>query len=257
MLRLAVLGDPVEHSLSPVMQRAALEAVGLEGTYDAIRVDAAGMGRMAARVQHGVMTGANITMPHKRLAARLSDDLTEEARRADAVNTWVRDEATIVGHNTDIGGMRDAATLAGLPGTAPVLVLGAGGAAAAALLAFEARDLFVSARRGPAAAALVERLGVDAEVVGWGSGVDGSLVVNCTPLGSSGESLPGAVLTLAAGLFETVYASGPTPAQTAMIDLGRPVATGLDLLVAQGARSFTLWTGIEAPVQAMRAAVEA
>jgi shikimate dehydrogenase len=256
-VRLVVLGDPVAHSLSPTIHQAALDAVGIPGTYQARRVDAAGMEAAVRNLRHGVLDGANVTMPHKALAAGLADRLEPTARRAGAVNTLVRVDRSIVGHNTDVGGVRTVWGWAGLSAAAPVLVLGAGGASAAALLALEGRRLHIAARRAEAAASLVGDLGVDAQVTSWGSGVAGAVVVNGTPLGMAGETLPARVLDGAGGLLEMAYGSGPTPAATTMAAAGLPVASGPEMLLAQGALSFELWTGRKAPVESMRRAMEA
>ncbi|HSG79828.1 MAG TPA: hypothetical protein VLD62_09630 [Acidimicrobiia bacterium] len=255
MLRLVVLGDPVAHSLSPAIHTAALAACGLEGRYRARRVDAAGVRAAVDEIRDGTLDGANVTMPHKATAAAAADRLDDQARRADSVNTLVREDGRVVGHTTDVGGIRDAWSRAGLSDEAPVLLLGGGGAAAAALLALEGRDLVIATRRPGAGAALVERLEVTAEEAAWGAGVLGAVVVNATPIGMHGERLPDEVLDRAGGLFEMAYGPHPTPAVARARREGMPVAEGLDMLVAQAARSFTLWTGIEAPIEAMREAV--
>lgn len=256
-MRLVVLGDPVAHSLSPTIHQAALDAVGIPGTFEASRVDAAGMEAAVENLRRGDLDGANVTMPHKALAAGLADRLEPIAQRAGAVNTLVRVDRSIVGHNTDVAGVRTVWDWAGLPAAAPVLVLGAGGASAAALLALEGHRLHIAARRAEAAAALVGRLGVEAEVTSWGSAVAGAVVVNGTPLGMAGEALPDGVLDGASGLLEMAYGSGTTPGATTMAAAGLPVANGPEMLLAQGAVSFELWTGRKAPVDSMRRAMEA
>jgi shikimate dehydrogenase len=256
-VRLVVLGDPVAHSLSPTIQQAALDAVGIPGSYDARKVDAAGTEAAVGELRRGDLDGANVTMPHKALAAHLADRLEPTARRAGAVNTLVRVDQVIVGHNTDVEGVRTVWGWAGLPTTAPVLVLGAGGASAAALLALEGRRLSVAARRTEAAQDLVSGLGVAAEVVPWGTVVAGAVVVNGTPLGMAGEALPARLIGDAAGLLEMAYGSGSTPAAAMVAAAGAPVASGPDMLLAQGAASFELWTGRKAPVDAMRRAMDA
>ena len=253
-MRLVVLGDPVAHSLSPAMHAAAFTSVGLRGTYTARRVDAAEMAVAVAEIRHGDLDGANVTMPHKQLAAQLADRRSASAERAAAVNTLVRVGGAVVGHNTDVAGIRYAATIAGLP-DGPVLILGAGGAAAAALLAFEGRILHVSARRADAAHAAVQRSGVAAEVVPWGEGVPGALLVNATSIGMNGELLPIASLTSHAGLLDMPYAGGDTPAVTAMERAGLPVAKGPDMLLGQAIAAFRLWTGREPDAVAMRRAM--
>lgn len=256
-MRLAVLGSPVAHSLSPVIHTAAIEACGIDGVYEAIDCDAVAFAGVLASMRHGHLDGCNVTMPHKRLAHELVDSRSRPADRAGAVNTVVRLGERLVGHNTDIVGISQATRWAGLPEDAPVLVLGAGGAAAAALLAHEGREISVSARRDSAARDLVERVGVDAVVVAFGEPVKDAVVVNATPIGMYGESLPTRLLEAASGLFEMPYASGTTPATTTMHESGRPVATGEDMLLAQALESFRLWTGCAAPVDVVRRAVRA
>ena len=252
-LRLVVVGDPVDHSLSPVMHTAALASVGLEGTYEKLAVDAAGLGEVASEMRSGRWDGVNITMPHKRLAAELSDRLAALAYRAQSVNTWVPRHGAIEGHSTDIVGVRRV--FERLP-DGPIVVLGTGGAAAATVVAMEGRPMTVVARRPQAAVAMVERCGAAARVVGWDGPVPAGVVVNCTPVGMAGEALEDRLLHSATGYFEMVYASGPTPAERAARERGIPVTGGLELLAAQAEVSFELWTGQAPPAGVMYRSVD-
>ena len=250
-MNLTIFGDPVEHSLSPVIMGAALRYVGMEGSYGRRRVDEAGMRAGAGEIRDGRLDGANVTMPHKRLAAGLCDRLTPQAERCGVANTlWLRD-GMLHGHTTDPDGVAFAWEDARLPDGAPALVLGAGGAAAAALLALEGRELWVSARRPQAAAALTEGPAAGTRTLPWGRPVPGAVAVNATPLGLEGESLPEAVLEEAAGLFEMNYGHGPTPAMLRMRAAGRPVATGEMMLVGQAVAGFRIWTGKTVPARVM------
>ena len=256
-MRLVLLGDPVGHSRSPAIHQAALAALGLEGTYQARRVDEAGVYRACAEIRGGMLHGANVTMPHKRTAAAAADRLAPEPARCGAVNTLVGAGGEVVGHNTDVGGLLLAAEWAGIPSGAPVLLLGAGGAAAAALIALEGRRLAIAARRPGAGGNLARALGIPAIEVAWGSAVAGTVVVNATPLGMQGEPLPAGLVEEAAGLIDMPYGASATPAVALGRRRGLPVADGLDLLVAQAALSFSIWTGREAPVEVMRRAASA
>ena len=253
-LRLAVLGNPVAHSLSPVIHRAALEHAGIDGTYVHRRVDDEGMALVAAEIREGKLDGANVTMPHKSLAARLADRLSPVAERCGGANTLWRDGDCLRAHTTDPDGVRFAWEHAGLPDETPVLVLGAGGAAAAALVALEGRRCRISARREEAARDLVARLDSDASVHAWGEPLPGAVVVNATPLGMAGENLPG-LSEEAAGLLEMTYGGGETPAAALLRARNRPVAPGELMLVGQGAASFAIWTGVEVPPTVMLAAL--
>lgn len=255
-LKLAVLGDPVAHSLSPLIQRAALDHAGIAGTYVRRQVDREGMQRAADDIRSGELDGANVTMPHKGLAAQLADDRSPEAERCGGANTLWMDDGCLRAHTTDPDGVRFAWEHAGLPDDAPVLLLGAGGAAAAALAALDGRECRVSARRPEAARALVERVNPRSPLIGWGEGLPGAVVVNATPLGMAGDNLPTGVLDGAVGLLEMAYGRGRTPAESHLRSKGYPVARGELMLVGQGVASFAIWTGVEVPPEVMLDALD-
>lgn len=254
MLRFVVLGDPVEHSLSPRIHRSALAALGLAGAYEARRVDGDGMAAAADEIRRGDLDGANITMPHKRLARRLADVVGPDAARAGSVNTWYRDGHLLVGESTDVAGMRVAWERRCLPAGGPALVLGSGGAAAAALVALAGHPLAVSARRPEAAADLAAACGVAAAPIPWGTPVPGAVVVNCTPVGMGGEELPAAVVAGMGGAFDLAYGGAETPLVASARRAGLPVADGIDHLVAQAEESFVLWTDRRPPPGVMEEA---
>lgn len=249
MLSLAVLGTPISHSRSPRIHQAALDHLGLAGTYEALDVDEPGMRTAAGWLRTGRLSGANITMPHKELAYTLCDHVEGPANRARSVNTWVGVGGHIVGHSTDIPGVVATWTRRGL-GDGPVLILGSGGAAAAALVALEGRHLLVSARRPEAGRRLIELTGSSARMTPWGQG-HRAVVVNATPIGMRGEPLPSRVLAMASGLFEMAYGPQPTPATLECLQRHLPHADGIDLLVNQAALSFELWTGVAPPLDVM------
>ena len=249
-----MLGDPVDHSRSPAIQTAALEACGIEGTYTARCVDEAGMVGAVDEVRYGRLVGANVTMPHKQLAFELADRVTEAALRSGAVNTLVRREGEVWGHNTDVEGIRVVWGSAHLPTDRPVLVLGAGGAAAGAVVAVADHAIAVSARRDQAAAELIERTRAEGAVVPWGTPLEGAVVVNATPIGMGTEPLPSELLAVASGFFDLTYGPVESPSVRYARDLGIPTADGKELLLAQAAASFEIWTGIRAPIDVMRVA---
>ncbi len=254
-MRLVLLGDPVEHSRSPAIHTAALAAAGIEGSYQARRVDRAGMVTAVDEIRYGSLDGANVTMPHKETAFALVDRVSETALRAGAVNTVTHAGGMAVGENTDVAGILRLWDDLGLAAGAPVLILGSGGAAAAALVALADHPVHISARRPDAAAGLLGRTRVAGEVIAWGSAVQGGVVVNATPIGMGGESLPDGLVERAAGLLDLPYGEQRTPAVIAALGLGLPTADGRDALVAQAGASFEMWTGVPAPIDAMRAAL--
>jgi shikimate dehydrogenase len=255
-LDLVLFGDPVEHSWSPIIQQAALAATGLNGRYRAVRVDTDGFRRGCVDLRAGRLRGANVTMPHKRLAAEQMDERSVGAERSGSVNTIVVDGSQLVGFSTDIDGIRRVWEDAALSHDAPVLVLGAGGAAAAALITLEAHELFICSRRPEAAERVANEADVDVRPVPWGTSIAGAVIVNATPLGMGGETLPPRVLEQSAGLLDMAYGPRPTPAVTTARRTGLPHVSGTELLLAQAAVSFTLWTGQPAPTAEMRSALQ-
>ena len=255
-MRLVLLGDPVAHSFSPAIHNAALVACEIEGTYEARRVDESGLRVAIDEVRYGALDGANVTMPHKAAAFIECERLSPDALRVGAVNTLLADRGRVRGHNTDIAGVREVWRSAQLSSRAPILLLGAGGAAAAAAIASSGHHLHVATRRREAGQALLDRVRIPGDVVPWGEPVPGAVVINGTPLGMHGEHLPEGLLDEAAGLFDMAYGASPTPAVRLARSSGLPVATGWDMLLAQAAVSFTLWTGREAPLDVMAAALQ-
>ncbi|MEA2009145.1 MAG: shikimate dehydrogenase, partial [Actinomycetota bacterium] len=116
------------------------------------------------------------------------------------------------------------------------------------------RTVMISGRRPEAAADLLARVRVEGTVVPWGEGIDGAVVINATPLGMKGETLPEEVLARASGFFDLTYGSAESPSVARARTLGIPVADGRDMLIAQAAAAFGIWTGVAAPVDVMRAA---
>jgi shikimate dehydrogenase len=251
-MRLALLGDPVVQSRSPAIHLAALQALGMSGSYEARRVDAAGLEKALAEIGDGTLDGVNVTMPLKGAALGAVVGASTLAVRAGAVNTVSRRDGVVYGDNTDVDGISDAWRSGEIPDDVPILVLGSGGAAAATLLALEGSELLIASRRQGAGMLLATHLGVAATEVSWGSVVDGAVVVNATPLGMNGESLPVGVVEASIGLFDMAYGDSPTPAVTRAGS--RPVVDGIDMLVAQAARSFEIWTGLPAPADVMAVA---
>ncbi|MBI5158154.1 MAG: shikimate dehydrogenase (NADP+) [Acidimicrobiia bacterium] len=250
-VRLALLGHPLGHSRSPRIHRAALAACGIAGEYEPRDVDAGGFAAACGDIAAGRLDGANVTMPYKLEAQRRCDHLDADAARAGAVNTLARGDGGLAGWNTDVVALREA--LASLPDL-PVLVLGAGGAAAAALVAAAGRRQIVVARRVEAARRLADRVGTGATTGVWGAAATEAVVVNATPLGMHGETLPGAVLEGAGGLIDLAYGPAETPAISLARSQGTPAVDGVSILVAQAAASFAIWTGLAAPREVMEAA---
>lgn len=219
-----------------------LDLAGLEGEYLRVRADDQVLEQAVADLRSGAWDGLNITMPLKGAAARLADSLSPQARLSGSVNTLVRSGGDIHGESTDCTAFNELFT-GPFSSMESILVLGSGGAAAAALAARPAQsNVYVAARSVSKAEALVERLGGD--VCSWGAAVAGALVINTTPLGMAGEPLPESVLEVAAGLIDLPYGEETTPAIRVASDRGIRYTDGREFLLRQAIASFTLWTGV-------------
>jgi shikimate dehydrogenase len=241
--RLGVLGWPVAHSRSPVMQRAALRAAGLDGwSYQLLPVPPELFGETVRALPAAGFAGANVTIPHKEAALALADSATPLARTIGAANTLTFTDDGIEADNTDAPGL--LAAIGEVPPSA--LVLGAGGSARAAVHALAGAGCEVSIlARTPSRAAGLPATVVDGPVAA-------AALVNCTPVGLDD---PDALPLDPAGyglVVDLVYRDGGTALTRAAT--GR-VVDGLEILVRQGALSFARWTGRDAPLEAMRAAV--
>jgi shikimate dehydrogenase len=268
---LALIGHPVEHSLSPRMHNAAFAADGLDFVYVCLDVDpddlpAAVKGAAALKLR-----GFNITLPHKRAMISLLDELDEGARISGAVNTVVIDGSSLRGYSTDGGGMVMACRETGIELSGRrVLLLGAGGAAAAIAVAFGGagiRELNIANRSVEHAIELRNKLrGVGMEKVGVhpldalnDAVLKTEIIVNATSLGmKEGDPLPIPVEYLDEGrvICDAVYRPGR---ETALIrearERGARVVTGERMLLYQGVLAQRLWTGREPNVKAMDAAI--
>ncbi len=235
------------------MHNAAYRALGLDWTYELLDVPPAGLPAALKGLREEDVAGANVTIPHKQSVMQHMDSLDAEAVKARAVNTIVRERDRLTGSNTDIAAIRSAIAGVGVePKGANVVVFGVGGSARAASVALEGAHLtFVS--RHP------EDADVPGRVIAWDDGSLNALVraadllVNATPLGRRDEMpIRPAALPRDGAVIDLVYVTGGTPLVRKARSLGLRTADGWEILLAQGARSFEMWTGQTAPVSAMR-----
>jgi shikimate dehydrogenase len=262
-----VIGDPVRHSLSPAIHNAGFRAVGLDWTYLAFDVPAGGGAGAVAAMRALGIDGLSVTMPQKGEVAAAVDRLSPAAEALGAVNTVVRDGSVLVGENTDGEGFLNALRLDEGVDVAGMrcLVIGAGGAARAVIRSLAqagVAEIVVAARRPEAAA--------EAAVLAPGVGRTGStdaadaadLVVNATPVGMGevvelGAALPVDATRLGPGqvVVDLIYHPLVTPLVAAARQQGAVAVNGVGMLLHQAAIAFRLWTGEDAPLEAMSAAV--
>lgn len=270
----AVIGDPVEHSLSPVLHNAAFAELGIDWVYVAFRVQRGHAGAAVAAMRAMDLAGLSVTMPHKSEVVQAVDRLGPVAAELGVANTvsWSRHttDAELVGESTDGAGFVDSLADEGFdPAGCSCVVLGAGGAARAVTLALagaSARSVTVVGRRAEAARECAFLAGPVGRPIA-GSDRDGlrdsitvaDLVVNATPAGMADH--PGLPFDLDARwlgpghlVSDLVYAPAVTPLLSEARDRGASASNGLGMLIHQAARQLELWTGRPAPLEAMSAA---
>lgn len=254
-----LLGNPVAHSMSPQVHTAAFAASDIDAVYLAFAVTDAAAAVDALDVLGAA--GANVTVPHKRVVWEHVTRRTDEADLIGAANTLFRDGPHWVADNTDaIGVQRVLTDDVGLDPADGVVVYGAGGAARAVAVALGrlGARVRVEARRA-APAAQVQELAATCGAQELPGGSPVRLVVNATPLGLHGETVPEHLLELTAhqAVLDLVYGPQPTPLVADARRRGLDAWDGLGMLVAQAAVAFERWTGRPAPLEAMRAAADA
>jgi shikimate dehydrogenase len=255
-----LLGHPVAHSLSPRFQNAALERAGIDARYEALDVTPSELPAVLRQlIADG--TAGNVTIPHKAAVFTACARRTPIADQVGAVNAFWIEDGQLIGDNTDVGGFAHAvATLRG-PVPSRIAMLGAGGAAAAVLAAASAwpgARASIWARTPAHAHALAARF---ADVATASHTLDDALagaelVVNATPIGLDGTSLPMDVARLPRGadVIDLVYRPGETAWVRAARARGHRAADGLTMLVEQGALAFERWFGFPPDRAAMWAA---
>jgi shikimate dehydrogenase len=264
----AVIGWPVEHTKSPQMLNAAFAAAGVDAVLVPVAADPDHLGEAIASLRTFGVIGASITVPHKLAVIPLCDELSSAAKTIGAVNCLQFVDDRIVGHNTDADGFLDGLGAWGfdLRGKR-VVILGAGGAARAVAYAVRGGRAIEVVARDPKKVTWAAAWPWDAEHLRE-TFARADLVVDTTSVGLAGspqaladevawvESLPLSSLRPGTRVATLVYHRVPRLLERAA-SLGYSTRDGRDMLIHQGARAFTLWTGVDAPIDVMRAALEA
>lgn len=258
-----LLGYPATYSVSPALHNAAYRAMGVDAVYVVFPTKAEDLTTAVSSVRALHMLGVSVTIPHKEAVVALCDELSEQARALQAVNTIVNDSGVLRGHNTDGEGfVRSLVDVSFDVAGSQVAVIGAGGAARAVVDAL--------ARHGAKEIAIVNRsanraadTATIADVARTGDATDiaeADLVVNATPLGMVGEHegvspVDASVFRSNQVVVDLIY----KPAKTAFLEdaerAGATTLNGLGMLLHQAALQIELWTGRNAPVDIMRAAI--
>jgi len=269
----AVIGDPVEHSLSPIIHNAAFQHLNLDYVYVAFNVRAYQLKDAILGVRGLGIYGLNVTMPHKISIIKYLDELDETAKRIGSVNTVLNKDGRLIGYTTDGVGAFNALKYAGSdPLGKKVVVLGAGGASRSICftLAERVRELIILNRTLERAVNLANNI---REVLGGKVNVraaslvdenlrkelkDADILINATSVGMKPNDAYTPVkrdfLHRNLTVFDIVY----NPLETRLLReaklIGAKTIDGLSMLIHQGAVSFEIWTGVKAPIDVMREA---
>ncbi len=274
-----VISGTGRKSLSPVLQQAAIDSLGLDLVYEAWPTPPDGLETRVSTLRGAAVLGANVTIPHKETIVPLLDELDPLTKAVGAVNTVINDGGVLRGHNTDVGGFLRALRDDG--GLDPIgkraLVAGAGGAARAVIVALMregAASVTAINRTFSRASRLVDSLrdqtgSCDLSALpdihaSWAaSSIGCDVLVNCTPAGSDSSSdvgtgfgIPLEILHSGMLVYDLVYLPAETGLMAAARQRGARVLGGLPMLIYQGAESFKLWTGCDAPIDVMMTAAK-
>jgi shikimate dehydrogenase len=267
----AVIGDPVEHSLSPVMHNAAFKKLGLNLVYVAFKVTRNELKEAISGTRSLGLRGLNVTMPHKNAVMSYLDETDSTAKAIGAVNTILNDKGKLIGYNTDGKGAMIALKENGISTEEKkMLLLGAGGAAKAIAYqaAHEVEELVILNRTSEKAEKLAEVLRKK-----FGKKMEGGklsaevlkeelkttdILVNATSVGMNPDvnmsPVPSDLLRSGLCVMDIVYNPLETKLAKDAKSVGAKVVSGLEMLLYQGAVSFEIWTNCPAPVDVMKKA---
>ena len=260
-----MLGDPIAHSLSPALHRPGYAELGLDWTYDAIQVPAGGLRDLVASLDD-TWRGLSLTMPLKREAMAIADEITSRAQLVGAANTLAFLDGRIVAVNTDLTGAASAVHERYDGPVRSASILGAGATAAStglALCDLGATTVTVHARSAERARETLDAIGrhpsgPTVRLATLDDTPTGDVLVSTIPAAAQTPELVARCASVPV-IFEVLYDPWPTPLAASLLQErdGRVLVSGLDLLVHQAALQFLLFTGLEVPVAVMRAAGEA
>jgi shikimate dehydrogenase len=269
----ALIGDPIEQSLSPAMHNAAFRALGLKCAYIALRVPKPMLADAIAGVWTLGIAGLNVTIPHKIGIVGLLDELDESASLVGAVNTVKNDRGKLIGFNTDgEGALRALQGEIGSVKGKEVVLLGAGGAARAIAFSLaKARARLTIANRTVSraralASTIEQKLGINVEVTSLSRAEltralkNAGVLINATSVGMYPKTektlVRASMMHRGLVVFDIVYGSLRTKLLREARRAGGKTVEGLGMLVHQGALAFEIWTGKRAPIKIMKAAAK-
>ncbi len=261
----AVIGDPIDHSLSPSIHNAAYKALGLDCTYIAYRIPRGELKAGVESLKQIKISGFNVTIPHKIEMMKFLDEQSRECKIIGAVNTVSNDDGRLVGYNTDMDGFLDPIKKRNLPiNGSSVLLIGAGGAARAIIAGFAkegAHKITVANRtkeKGQEIARFAAGLGLESDAVSLDEAGQSAgrykFIVNATSVGLKNEPSPISTKTVNSEniVYDIVYMPMNTDLITQSKKNSARVIYGYEMLLGQAALAFEIWHNAKAPYDAMK-----
>ncbi len=264
-----IIGDPVQHSLSPVMQNSAFSALGIKSSYISFRVPNRELKTSIESLKSIGIAGFNVTIPHKISILPYLDILDNTASKTNAVNTVKNEGGQLIGYNTDLYGFiqplyNRKIDFKGIK----VLIMGAGGAAYAIVTALsyekEIGEIIIVNRSTQNASNLVQhglKLGLNIYKDDFNNlpklALQSDLIVNATSIGLNNESSPigRENINPKSIVYDIIYKPIITDLLGKAKNVNAQVVYGYEMLLAQGAQAFKIWTGLDAPIHAMKKAL--
>jgi shikimate dehydrogenase len=264
-----IIGDPVQHSLSPVMQNSAFSALGMNSSYISFRVPSRELKTSIESLKSIGIAGFNVTIPHKISILPYLDELDNTASKSNAVNTVKNEGGKLIGYNTDLYGFIQPLYKRNIEFKGiKVLIIGAGGAAYAIVTALsyekEVGEIIIVNRSSQNASILVQhglKLGLNTHKEDFSNlpkiALQSDLIVNATSIGLHNETSPirRDNINPKCIVYDIVYKPIITDLLGKAKDVNAKVVYGYEMLLAQGAQAFKIWTGFDAPIQAMKKAL--
>lgn len=261
----AVIGDPIDHSFSPALHNSAFLFQGLDCTYIAYRIPKDELESGVAALKKIGIAGFNVTIPHKVDMMKLIDQSDEECNLVGATNTIINNDGILRAYNTDVSGFLDPIKKRNIDSKdADVLLIGAGGAARAIIVGFskeKVRKITIANRTRQRAEELVkfsQSLGLESNYLDLQSAGDVTnkykFVINATSIGLKGVGCPISTKNITSDsiVYDIVYVPVETPLIEQSKIQGATIIYGWEMLLAQAMKSYEIWTGKQAPYQAMK-----
>ena len=253
MKKFLVIGNPIDHSLSPKLQNWWLKENNIDATYDKIKLEEHDIKNFIQDIKKQKITGCNVTVPFKKMVIPFLDKLSPEADQTQSVNTITFDSGNLVGHNTDIAGFHTAIKKLNFSIKGKkVLILGAGGVVPSiiyALKSMHVQEIIISNRTRKKAENL-KNLFNNLKILEWGSLTDFHMVINATSLGLNNETINLDFSSLGHNKFfyDVIY----NPYETRFLKMGKKLGhkteNGKTMFIYQALEAFKLWHKIEPKV---------